>query len=215
VPASDCGAYIRQEAFLFRSRLQGQKLSYKHIANRLDKSVLACRLHYHHMTVGRKGRGRRSEEFDEENLSENSETSSPPSLPPSEDVSSFDGRTCQRERSNVSLPPQPQLPSFETFLRDTFHHQRSTSMPGPVGDSRAPKDSRDAQVHNSTRPARTLSGTWLREYSSLDATIRPPPQLPPVFTASHPRPSMHQALPGLSRPSQISRYQSMPYENSH
>ncbi|KAJ9605807.1 hypothetical protein H2200_009656 [Cladophialophora chaetospira] len=121
-----------EETFLLRSRTQSQKLSYKHIAKRLDKSELACRLHYHHMTVGRKGH--RADDEDDE-LSEHSDSSAPSTVPPIGELPGYRGIGDVDYRRSVStdtLPNQNQLPNFQAFLRGISHHQRSTSMPGAV-----------------------------------------------------------------------------------
>ncbi|KIX07969.1 uncharacterized protein Z518_02623 [Rhinocladiella mackenziei CBS 650.93] len=166
-----------EESFLFRSR--NQKLPYKHIASRLEKSELACRLHYHHMTVGRKGH--RAGEFDDD-MSEESGIMSPPPVP-------AEGRSPSQKENESALPEDPilpapdttklcTLPSFETFLRDTFH-RRSLSMPDSDTHSDNMMPVSDVEggtlLPSSNRPTRTLSGTWLRENRSLVVPFGPPP----------------------------------------
>ncbi|EXJ87231.1 hypothetical protein A1O3_04190 [Capronia epimyces CBS 606.96] len=169
-----------EETFLFRSR--NQKLPYRHIANRLEKSELACRLHYHHMMVGRKGH--RVDEV-EDDVSDDGAATSPPNMP-----ARVQTPTLPDSHAAVALEPRPAtaapqlctLPSFDTFLRDTFH-RRSVSMPDAVtgagnmvleGQRR-----KETYVPSSPRSVKTGSRTWLRE------DVRPPPPFP-VRDASSP-----------------------------
>ncbi|KIW69952.1 hypothetical protein PV04_02264 [Phialophora macrospora] len=184
-----------EESFLFQSRTQGQKLSYKNIAHRLDKSELACRLHYHHMTVGRKGHGHRAEDFDDDNLSENSDGSSLSRVPSAGETSAYNGFDDAPERkdqfSGNSLN-QYKLPNFQTFLQHTFHHQRSTSMPKPLPVSETQGDSRELHLQHGDRPTRTMSGTWLKDHTGPDAR----PQLgAPYYTGA-----LHTSQPPAMTP---------------
>ncbi|ETI27208.1 hypothetical protein G647_09891 [Cladophialophora carrionii CBS 160.54] len=175
-----------EESFLFQSRTQGQKLSYKNIAHRLDKSELACRLHYHHMTVGRKGHGQRTEDFDDDNISENSDASSLSRVPSASETpvdKGLDDAKGQKDPSNGDSLSQHKLPNFQTFLQHTFHHQRSTSMPGPLGESEIRSVSRELHLHNGTRPIRTMSGTWIKEHRRPET--RPPTGTHYYTGASH------------------------------
>ncbi|EXJ66623.1 uncharacterized protein A1O5_10294, partial [Cladophialophora psammophila CBS 110553] len=149
-----------EESFLFRSRTQGQKLPYKHIANRLDKTELACRVHWHHMTVGRKGH--RADEFDDDNVSDNSDGSGPSTAPSAGQFPARSGSDNAQQEPSLSYTTSPRpctLPSFETFIRDTFH-QRSTSSPGSLVGDDVDDGARERQLPNSNRSLRTLSGSW-------------------------------------------------------
>lgn len=164
---------------MFRSR--HQKTPYKHIAHRLDKSELACRLHYHHMTVGRKGH--RAGESDDE-VSEGSRSLSPPTIHlESEQLSQEEVENAPRgQRVHPdSITPKPcTLPSFDTFLRDTFH-RRSMSMPGSLVDgdySMLESDRREETSladgnGNGSQLARSLSGAWVPEQGSVVDFVEP------------------------------------------
>ncbi|OAP64160.1 hypothetical protein AYL99_00132 [Fonsecaea erecta] len=162
-----------EESFLFRSRTQGQKLPYKHIANRLDKTELACRVHWHHMTVGRKGH--RAEEYDDDNISDNSDGSAPPTVPSSSQFVTHGSSSNAQQEANLPHPTSPKpctLPSFETFIRDTFH-QRSTSSPGSLVGDDVDNGARETQLPNSNRSLRTLSGSWLRDAGATSTYLEP------------------------------------------
>ncbi|EXJ83355.1 hypothetical protein A1O1_06976, partial [Capronia coronata CBS 617.96] len=150
-----------EESYLFRSR--NQKLPYKQIATRLDKSELACRLHYHHMMVGRKGH-----HIDEceDQTSEDGRSSSPPAMPT--EVEAHTGLIYQATpglevRPVPSMTKSCTLPSFDAFLRDTFY-RRSVSMPDSVSAMddlvTGGETKKESHLSNSTRGIRTLSGTW-------------------------------------------------------
>src|SRR3954452_10059270 len=71
----------KQESFLFRSRKEN--VPYKQIADSLHKTDLACRLHWHHMNVGRKGH--RADDLEDENLEDSAGSS--PSTVQNDDIS--------------------------------------------------------------------------------------------------------------------------------
>ena len=152
------------------------------------------------MTVGRKGQGRRHEEYDDDdNSSENSDQSSPLTLPPTSDLLAYTGfRSGQEHRSipyGTSLNRQ-QLPNFKTFLQDTFY-QRGTSMPGLVTENNTQSNQLEPLIDNNTRSMRTLSGTWLKEHRSLDAHLYPRSLIPgDTLITSRPLPVPHQSLAG-------------------
>jgi hypothetical protein len=169
-----------QESFLFRSRTHGQKLSYKNIATRLDKTELACRLHYHHMTVGRKAGGPRDEEDFEDDIvsSDGSSISAvPPMLPPGHLSPPVAYRQSPRAvLASTATTAKPVLPSFETFCREAnaLHH-RSISLPVPVFDI-ATSSTQLSYTANKTR--RTYSGTYLRDQQHNNHHVRPWPEAP-------------------------------------
>ncbi|KAK4946642.1 hypothetical protein LTR10_014494 [Elasticomyces elasticus] len=166
-----------KELFLIRSR--NHKLPYKEIANRLEKSELACRLHHHHMTVGRKGH--RVEDCDEDD--DDSDALSNSRSPSTTATTHFEAEpsTSQRspypsggERHHLPVRNGGQsctLPNFQSFIRDTFHH-RSISSPDLIT---AMVGLDVEQVTDPRRGARTLSGTFqkVREDRTIYAT---PPQ---------------------------------------
>jgi hypothetical protein len=168
------------------------------------------------MTVGRKGHGHRPEEFDDDNLSENSDHSSLSSLPPAPDLPAHGGRDSSlphRHKSYETLPNQHRLPNFETFLRDTFH-QRSTSMPGPTAEHEMQGASRELQVHNSARPGRTMSGTWLKEHRSLNIHLQPQPPPPErTIVSSRPLPVQPSLSTFTHRTVTNSQAQSLPFRH--
>lgn len=157
---------ISQETFLFRSR--NQKMPYRHIADQLEKSELACRLHYHHMTVGRKGHSVAEDPhglgLTEESMPPVLLTAPPEPFPSQKDYfgprpgSIHDPHTTKLSRGPHSLP------SFDTFLRDTFHH-RGLSLPEQVDKVTNSSSSEDQEAWlppSTPRLERTFSGTWLR-----------------------------------------------------
>lgn len=172
-------ANIWQESFLFRSR--HQKLPYKQIADSLHKSELACRLHYHHMTVGRKGH--RADEPDDEMVEDN--IGSSPSTVQSEQVSPPLNQS-EASPSRIRTPSiSPHvgssskvctLPSFDTFLQTTFQsdssHKRCYSMPQALPLTLSPNAASKEIVSqlNGARSSRTLSGTWLRNHRTSPTT---------------------------------------------
>jgi hypothetical protein len=154
--------------FLWRSR--HQKLPYKQIARRLDKSVLACRMHYHQMVVGRK-RHNVAEHVEGQSLTEEHLSSMPLGMlmapVPSEQgyhtpESSYlsPSNAIRRTRGDVRLP------SFDTLVRDILQQQGSSSpenpMDRPTSVMRIRRDTGVSDSYNS-RLARTLSGTQFRE----------------------------------------------------
>lgn len=156
-------------------------MPYKQIADSLHKSELACRLHYHHMTVGRKGH--RADEPDGEMLGEN--IASSPSTVRSEQISlplhqsqALPSRT-RSPSPHISSPSKVcTLPSFETFLQTTFQsdssHKRCYSMPQPLPSTVTP-DAAGKKISlqpSGTRSSRTLSGTWLRDHRTSSTTSR-------------------------------------------
>ena len=165
---------VMQESFLVRSR--DRKMSYKDIAHSLDKSPLACRLHYHHMTVGRKvhrvGDG-------EDGRSEGSTSISPPVVPVERFFQSYTvAHPGLNTDSSPSKLPRGQLctlPSFDVFIRSTFPvdptHRRSCSMPMPRSDSpierRKGQDMYDDASSSCGKLSRTLSGTLIKPPGSL------------------------------------------------
>ncbi|KIV96033.1 hypothetical protein PV10_03615 [Exophiala mesophila] len=165
-----------EESFLVRSR--DRKMSYKDIAHSLDKSPLACRLHYHHMTVGRKvhrvGDG-------EDGRSEGSTSISPPIVPVEGFFQSSTGaHPGVNTDSSPSKLPRGQLctlPSFDVFIRSTFPvdptHRRSCSMPMPRRDSpierRKGQDMYEDASSSCGKLSRTLSGTLIKPPGSLSA----------------------------------------------
>lgn len=123
------------------------------------------------MTVGRKGH--RAEDFDDE-LSEDSGSLSPLTARPEVDLPSLRGYDdVDPDHQSLPDPPTPKpctLPSFDTFIRDTFH-RRSLSMPGSLSNEdkliREEDKRRDTLLPGSNRSIRTLSGTWLRDDGDL------------------------------------------------
>jgi len=156
-------------------------MPYKQIADSLHKSELACRLHYHHMTVGRKGH--RASEHDQGTLGEN--TMSSPSTVQSEQISPplYQSECLPSRTRTPSLSPHigsPSivctLPSFKTFLQTTLPadsaHRRCYSMPQPFPSTLTP-DAAGKKLEpqsSGTRPSRTLSGTWLRDHQTISTT---------------------------------------------
>ncbi|KIW19089.1 hypothetical protein PV08_03381 [Exophiala spinifera] len=128
-----------KEKYLFQSRIQ--KIPYKEIARRLDKTVLACRLHHHHLKAGRKGR--RPDEIgdDDSELSDTTASSNSPSPPSNTGGPAMSPQEQSRKFSSgpQTLPVRTtatqtqRLPNFETFMRDTFpedsFHRRTVSAP--------------------------------------------------------------------------------------
>ncbi|KAL6253104.1 hypothetical protein RBB50_000825 [Rhinocladiella similis] len=127
-----------EERFLLQSR--SQKVPYKQIARRLDKTVLACRLHHHHLKAGRKGRRPDEIEDDFSELSDTTSASDSPSPPANTGESA---KSPQEQSRKFSSGPQtfpvksapshsPRLPNFETFVRETFSDsfpRRTASTP--------------------------------------------------------------------------------------
>ena len=85
---------MKKESFLLRTR--NNKMPYKHIAAHLQKTELACRLHYHQMTFGNNRRRRTS--------SASSVRSSASLVPNSDSCNTFGGR-------GVRMPPGSSPPS--------------------------------------------------------------------------------------------------------
>ena len=131
------------------------------------------------MTVGRKGH--RAGEFDDD-TSEGSGSQSPPSIPTEAEVSlEKEFRHARPEESSLSVPANPRtctLPSFDAFLRDTFH-RRSLSTPGSREDADAVAPEHETKTNTAypsvNRVSRTLSGTWLRDDASTTMPYRPHP----------------------------------------
>lgn len=166
-----------QESFLIRSR--DRKMSYKDIAHSLDKSPLACRLHYHHMTVGRKVH--RVGDVDD-GRSESSASVSPPVVPVERFFQSYPGAHLgmhtESSSSKLSTSQPCTLPSFDVFMRSTFPadptHKRSFSMPLPRSGSplgrRKGQDTYADAPSSGSRLSRTLSGTLIKPPGDLSAT---------------------------------------------
>lgn len=154
-------------------RSRNHKLPYKEIANRLEKSELACRLHHHHMTVGRKGH--RVEDLNEDDDDSDIISRSPSSVTQVEAEPSTQWNGGHNVEEGRCLPIRGggqscTLPNFQSFIRDTFHH-RSISSPdltsNPVVLLPHPHDETVADLR---RGARTLSGTWVRDNGRTCAT---------------------------------------------
>lgn len=130
------------------------------------------------MTVGRKGHGQRVEDLDDDNVSENSDSSAPSTIPPAGELPAprYVDNSQEQQRTSGDSAKQFKLPSFDTFLRDTFHH-RSTSMPGSWSRDESPGEFKEPHAYTSGRQARTLSGTWIRDTPSIEARLQPRPDL--------------------------------------
>lgn len=117
------------------------------------------------MTVGRKGS--RAGESDDDDQGSN-ESSSPPAIPVKTEpaLQEPSGHTLIG-RQTLSTPVTGQsctLPSFETFLRDTFHHRGlATSKSTTEADDMALDEEveRISTFSSSNRSLRSRSGTWL------------------------------------------------------
>lgn len=170
-----------QESFLFRSRKEN--VPYKQIADSLHKTDLACRLHWHHMNVGRKGH--RVDDPDDDLLEDS--IGSSPSTVRTEEISPplYQGETetspslIQTPSTSPHVGPPTKicrLPSFDTFLQATFQaessHRRCYSMPHSLSSTLSPSSAtKEAVPHpNGTRCSRTLSGTWLQDHRTSSAS---------------------------------------------
>ncbi|OQV02208.1 hypothetical protein CLAIMM_07443, partial [Cladophialophora immunda] len=125
------------------------------------------------MTVGRKGH--RAEEFDDDNISDNSDGSAPPTVPSASEFATHSGSNNAQQDASLSSAKSPAactLPSFETFIRDTFH-QRSTSSPGSLVGDVMGDGAKEIQLPNSNRSLRTLSGSWLGEPGATSTYLEP------------------------------------------
>ncbi|KAI1608492.1 hypothetical protein EDD36DRAFT_100921 [Exophiala viscosa] len=182
-----------EELFLIRSR--NHKLPYKEIANRLEKSELACRLHHHHMTVGRKGH--RVEDLDEDE-DDSDVISRSPSTPPTQFEAGPSTQGSPRpgvgERRSLPVRNAGQsctLPNFQSFIRDTFHHRSISSPDLTTNMVLSSPDPHGGKVPDLSRGARTLSGTFVKENKTARATHAPQRAtvhlpLPPSQTNSYP-----------------------------
>lgn len=171
----DAIANLKQESFLFRSRREN--VPYKQIADSLNKTDLACRLHWHHMNVGRKGH--RVDELEDDNLEESAGSS--PSTVQNDETSPplYQVETPPSLIQTPSLSPHVgppttacRLPSFDSFLQTTFQsevsHRRCYSTPQAMSSSVTSNSANKeaSLLTNGTRGSRTLSGTWLRDHGT-------------------------------------------------
>ncbi|KIX92745.1 uncharacterized protein Z520_11597 [Fonsecaea multimorphosa CBS 102226] len=156
------------------------------------------------MTVGRKGH--RTEEFDDDNISDNSDGSSPPTVPSSSQFATHSGSNNAQQEANLPyrMSPQPcTLPSFETFIRDTFH-QRSTSSPGSLVGGDVDDGTKEVHLPNSNRSLRTLSGSWLRDVGATSTYLEPVARDPPNQFGVLQTPSDRQGNPSTLSPKPLS-----------
>ncbi|KAL0256256.1 hypothetical protein SLS55_008648 [Diplodia seriata] len=145
-----------EEAYLLQTRMQ--KMPYKHIAQHLKKTELACRLHYHQLSHGSHRRKR--------NASISSTTSSIVSGSTNTTTSQFELPTeIAEEYTQTMTPPRQGSPMMtveaaqaqqQKILLPRLHPRIITpqSSPEPRMDLRI-----DTNMHNNTSPASTSAAS--------------------------------------------------------